>query len=85
MFDASPSHVFNIFQAELGTMDDGDEGGWDEQLDDVDISKETENMLKHNKQLERQRRAEEQRRKKLEREHHRSNRKQDTNFGVKIT
>lgn len=67
-------------------MDDDDEGGWDDQLDDVDINKETESMLKQNKQLERQRRAEEQRRKKLEREQHRQHRKQDgSNFGVKIT
>ena len=74
------------FQAELGTMDDGDEVGWDEQLDDLDINEETENMLKQNKQLERQKRAEEQRRKKLEREQHRLNRsKNETSFGVKIT
>ncbi|XP_066926076.1 receptor-binding cancer antigen expressed on SiSo cells-like [Clytia hemisphaerica] len=73
-------------EAELGTMDDGDEGGWDEQLDDLDINQETENMLKQNKQLERQKRAEEQRRKKLERDQHRLNRgKNETSFGVKVT
>ena len=66
-------------------MDDNDDGGWDEQLDDLDINKETDDMLKANKQIERQKRAEEQRRKKLEREQHRSNRKSDSNFGVKIT
>jgi len=48
------------------------------------MKKETEDMLKQNKQLERQRRAEEQRRKKLERDQHRNTRKQESHIGVKM-
>lgn len=67
-------------------MDDDDDAcGWDNDVNDLDIDKETDNMIKLNKQRERQKRAEEQRRKKLEKEQLRLARKQEGHIGVKIS
>lgn len=56
-------------EAELGDLgDEGSDCGWDEDIDEKFISKETENIIQTNKALERERRIKEQKQKKLERE-----------------
>ena len=54
-------------------------------MDDQEISEQSENILKYNKQLEREKRAQEQKRKKVEKEQLRALKKSDSHIGVKIS
>ena len=70
-------------ESELGVLEDGT-NGWDDEIDENFVSKETETILQTNKLIERERRLMEQKQKKVERDILRSQKRQDTYIGVKI-
>ena len=77
--------MYFLFQNELGTLEDETTSAWDDGMDDQEISEQSENILKYNKQLEREKRAQEQKRKKVEKERLRALKKSDSHIGVKIS
>ncbi|XP_065668672.1 receptor-binding cancer antigen expressed on SiSo cells isoform X2 [Hydra vulgaris] len=70
--------------SELGLWED-ESSAWGDDLDDSEISQETDIMLKRTKQLEREKRSQEQRRKKLEKEQMRNEKKPEGHIGVKLS
>ena len=77
--------MYFLCQNELGTLEDETTSAWDDGMDDQEISEQSENILKYNKQLEREKRAHEQKRKKVEKEQLRALKKSDSHIGVKIS
>lgn len=72
-------------ESELGSMEDGADDGWGEEIDDNFISQETETMIQKNKLIEREKRLMEQKQKKLERDMLRAQKRHDSSYiGVKI-
>ena len=71
-------------QAELEAWQD-EGSGWDDEVDENEISAATDTMLKENRRLEREKRAREQKQKRQEKEMMRASRKDSGQIGFRIS